>query len=125
MCQILTPLEASSAAALCLYKCLRLCGMEPIIASDNAETAVIVHGEKPLNEEDRKSEEPSSESESEEEEDFPPGPVDPEKCTVGGPGTTGGSAQVLFSTLPAVKVFAYWRQYRGPYDARSERLQEL
>ena len=62
---------------------------EPILASDNAETALVPHGQKL--EEEEKSEESSSEEE--EEVDFPPGPLDPEKCSVGGPGTTGGSAQ--------------------------------
>lgn len=67
--------------------------MEPIIASDNLETAIVPHGqEQPEEEEEDESE---SSSEEDDENDLPPGPVDPEKCTVGGPGTAGGSAQVL------------------------------
>lgn len=63
---------------------------DPILASNNAETALVPHGQQ-IEEEEEKSEEYSSDEEQEE--DFPPGPLDPEKCSVGGPGTTGGSAQ--------------------------------
>lgn len=66
--------------------------MEPIIASDNLETAIVPHTDDLQREEDEESFQSSSESENED--DLPPGPVDPEKCTVGGPGTAGGSAQV-------------------------------
>lgn len=69
---------------------------EPIIASDNAETALVVHGE-----EREEEEEESEESESEEEDadiDLP-GAVDADRCTVGGPGANGGSAQVLINFL--------------------------
>ena len=71
--------------------------MDPIIASDNTETALVPHGETAA-EEDEQSQEYSS-SEEEEPQDLPPGPVDPEKCSVGGPGTTGGSAQVNSNSL--------------------------
>lgn len=88
--------------------------MEPIIASDNAETALVPHGEK-VDDEEELSEEYSSEEE--EEEDFPPGPVDPEKCTVGGPGTTGGAAQVRALMKTSSQELQYrwqslcWDQY--------------
>ena len=65
--------------------------MEIIIASDNLETAIVPHGAEQPEEEEESSE---SSSEEENEADLPPGPVDPNKCTVGGPGTAGGSAQV-------------------------------
>lgn len=79
--------------------------MDPIIVSDNLETAVVPHGTDLPKEEE---EEPSSSSSDENEDDLPPGPVDPEKCTVGGPGTQGGSAQVHFyftrNCLPELTV---------------------
>lgn len=67
--------------------------MEPIIASDNAETAIVPHEEAQAREEDEESESSSEAEEEENDDDLPPGPVDPEKCSVGGPGTAGGSAQ--------------------------------
>lgn len=70
--------------------------MEAIIASDNPERALVPQGAEFEQEDDKSAY--SSSSEEENEEDLPPGPVDPEKCTVGGPGTAGGSAQVFFMT---------------------------
>ena len=64
---------------------------EPIIASNNLETALVVHeeeAEKPQ----ASSEESSSDDEAEPE--YPPGAADPDRCTIGGPGANGGSAQV-------------------------------
>ena len=76
--------------------------MEPIIASNNLETAVVPHTDDlPREEEEAESAESSSESENED--DLPPGPVNPEKCTVGGPGTSGGSAQVQAYAEQALK----------------------
>ena len=77
--------------------------MDPIIASDNTETALVPHGDT-VAEEDEQSQDYSS-SEEEEPQDLPPGPVDPEKCSVGGPGTTGGSAQVKSNSLVPLRFY--------------------
>jgi len=65
---------------------------DPIILSNNFEQSLVPHGTEFQKEDVEESEYSSSEEENED--DMPPGPVDPAKCTVGGPGTTGGSAQV-------------------------------
>jgi hypothetical protein len=79
---------------------------EPIILSNNFEQSLVPHGTDVKKEEEEESEYSSSEEENEA--DMPPGPVDPAKCTVGGPGTTGGSAQVGTLSLDSYRWHFLW-----------------
>ena len=73
------------------------------------ETAIVPAGA-PAEQEDSEYSQPSSSSDDEA--DIPAGPIDPERCTIGGPGFQGGAAQAPVTFYVTAK------------DARGTRIRE-
>lgn len=73
------------------------------------ETAIVPAGV-PAEQEDSEYSQPSSSSDDEA--DIPAGPIDPERCTIGGPGFQGGAAQAPVTFYVTAK------------DARGTRIRE-
>ena len=79
------------------------------VPAPEPETAIVPVGA-PIEQEDSEYSQPSSSSDDEA--DIPAGPIDPERCTIGGPGFQGGAAQASVTFYVTAK------------DARGTRIRE-